>query len=149
MLAFSKIAYLRRSRIARVVLAFFLLGLTTWAFAPYFEYRIAPSAFINAELLRVTTPIAGRLTQNIPHKGEFIAWPEKVTLVDSIAPDRRHLLDLERQYATSEDVNGFCDIVRMVEGCFHHSSLDFGWAKNWFERRSVARKPAAEIVASK
>ena len=69
----------------------------------HIEYRIAPSAFINAELLRVTAPIAGRLTQDLPRKGQFIARPEKVTLIDSMAPDRRHLLDIERQYAASKE----------------------------------------------
>lgn len=84
-------------------MALILLGLSAWAFAPYLEYRIAPSAFINAELLRLTAPIAGRLTQGLPRKGEFIAQPQKVTLIDSMAPDRRHLLDIERQYAASKD----------------------------------------------
>jgi multidrug resistance efflux pump len=99
----SKLVGFIRSRSARIVLASSLFGLSAWAFAPYFEYRIAPSAFINAELLRVTAPIAGRLTQDLPRKGQFIARPEKVTLIDSMAPDRRHLLDIERQYAASKD----------------------------------------------
>ena len=29
--------------------------------------------------------------------------PENVTLIESIAPDRRHLLDLERQYTTAKE----------------------------------------------
>ena len=101
MQALSKFVDLR-SRIARVALASILFGASAWAFAPYLKYRIAPSAFINAELLRVTAPIAGRLTQDLPRKGEFVAQPEKVTLIDSMAPDRRHLLDIERQYASSK-----------------------------------------------
>jgi len=92
-----------RSRFARILLASILFGVSAWAFAPYLKYRIAPSAFINAELLRVTAPIAGRLTQDLPRKGEFVARPEKVTLIDSMAPDRRHLLDIERQYSTSKE----------------------------------------------
>src|SRR5258708_18071964 len=92
-----------RSRFARVALASMLLGVRAWAFAPYVKYRIAPSAFINAELLRVTAPIAGRLTQDLPRKGEFVARPEKVTLIDSMTPDRRHLLDVEQQYSTSKE----------------------------------------------
>src|ERR1700686_5572356 len=98
MQALSKFVGLR-SRFARVVLASILFRASAWAFAPYLKYRIAPSAFINAELLRVTAPIAGRLTQDLPRKGEFIAKPEKVNLIESIAPDHRHLLDLEHQYA--------------------------------------------------
>jgi len=98
-----KLVDLIRSRSVRIVVALILLGLSAWTFAPYLEYRIAPSAFINAELLRLTAPIAGRLTQDLPRKGEFIAQPQKVTLIDSMAPDRRHLLDIERQYAASKD----------------------------------------------
>jgi multidrug resistance efflux pump len=92
-----------RSRFARILLASILFGVSAWAFAPYLKYRIAPSAFINAELLRVTAPIAGRLTQDLPRKGEFVAQPEKVALIDSMAPDRRHLLDIERQYFASKE----------------------------------------------
>jgi multidrug resistance efflux pump len=91
-----------RSRRARLGLALLFITLSAWAFVPYIAYRIAPSAFINAELIRVTAPIAGRLTQDLPRKGEFIAKPEKVNLIESIAPDRRHLLDLEHQYATAK-----------------------------------------------
>ena len=103
MSALQKLAGLFRSKSARVVLALVLLGVSAWAFVPYFEYRIAPSAFINAELLRVTAPIAGRLTQDLPRKGEFITKPEKVALIVSTATDHRHLLDLERQYSASKD----------------------------------------------
>jgi multidrug resistance efflux pump len=87
----------------RIAVAALLLGLSVWAFMPYFAYRIAPSAFVNAELLRLTAPIAGRLTPNLPRKGEFIGQQAKVTLIESLVPDRRHLLDLERQYAASAE----------------------------------------------
>jgi multidrug resistance efflux pump len=103
MFALQKLARPIRSKSARVVLASVLLGVSAWAFVPYFEYRIAPSAFINAELLRVTAPITGRLTENLPRKGEFINQPEKVTLIASMMTDRGHLLDLERQYVASKD----------------------------------------------
>ena len=92
-----------RSRFVRVGLASILFGASAWAFAPYLKYRIAPSAFINAELMRVTAPIAGRLTQDLPRKGEFVAHLKKVTLIDSMTPDRRHLLDIEQQYATAKE----------------------------------------------
>jgi hypothetical protein len=95
-----------RSRFTRVALASILFGASAWAFAPYLKYRIAPSAFINAELLRVTAPIAGRLTQDLPRKGEFVAQLKKVTLIDSMTPDRRHLLDVEQQYTTAKENAG-------------------------------------------
>ena len=103
MLPLPNLESLIRSRGARLGLALFFITLSAWAFVPYIAYRIAPSAFINAELTRVTAPIAGRLTQDLPRKGEFITKPEKVTLIESIAPDRRHLLDLEHQYAMARE----------------------------------------------
>ena len=92
-----------RSRNARVALALILILLSVWAFVPYVAYRIAPSAFVNAELLRVAAPIAGRLAQDLPQKGDFVERPVTVSLVESRSPDRRQLLDLERQYAVAEE----------------------------------------------
>jgi len=92
-----------RSRLARVALALMLIALSAWAFVPYIAYRIAPSAFVNAELLRVAAPIAGRLAHHLPRKGDFIEQPATVSLIESRSPDRRHLLDLERQHAVAEE----------------------------------------------
>jgi len=92
-----------RSRAARIGLATIFIAVSAWAFVPYVTYRIAPSAFINAELMRVTAPIAGKLTQDLPRKGRFITEPEKLPLIESRAPDRRHLQDLERQYNTAKE----------------------------------------------
>ena len=44
------------------MLALALIALGAWAFLPHVVYRIAPTAFVNAELVRVTAPIAGRLS---------------------------------------------------------------------------------------
>jgi multidrug resistance efflux pump len=92
-----------RSRITRVALALMLIALSAWAFFPYITYRIAPSAFVNAELLRVAAPIAGRLTQDLPRKGDFVEQPVTLSLIDSRSRDRRHLLDLDRQYAVAKE----------------------------------------------
>jgi multidrug resistance efflux pump len=92
-----------RSRMARVTLALTLIALSVWAFLPYVTYRIAPSAFVNAELLRVAAPIAGRLTQDLPQKGAFVERPITVSLIESRSPDRGHLLDLDREYAVAEE----------------------------------------------
>ena len=98
-----KFEHFIRARYGRVALAVALLALSAWAFVPYVAYRIAPSAFINAEIVRVTAPIAGRLTQELPRKGEFVAKSSSVALIQSLSPDRRHLLDLDRQYAAAKD----------------------------------------------
>jgi multidrug resistance efflux pump len=92
-----------RSRLARVGLAVVLIVLSAWAFLPYVTYRIAPSAFVNAELMRVAAPIAGRLTRDLPRKGDFVDQPVTVSLIKSLSPDRRHLLDLDRQHAVAEE----------------------------------------------
>jgi multidrug resistance efflux pump len=92
-----------RSRLARVALALTLIAISAWAFLPYITYRIAPSAFVNAELLRVEAPIAGRLAQNLPHKGDYIEKPFTMSLIKSLSPDRRHLLDLDQEYAVAEE----------------------------------------------
>lgn len=103
MLSIDPLQRFIRSRTARVGLALILIALGAWSFVPYVTYRIAPSAFVNAELLRVAAPIAGRLAQNLPHKGDFVEQSVTVSLVKSLSPDRRHLLDLEREYAVAEE----------------------------------------------
>jgi multidrug resistance efflux pump len=83
-----------RSRMARLGLAVALIALSAWAFIPYVGYRISSSAFVNAELVRVTAPIAGRLTRDIPRKGDFIYQATSVILIEALSRDQRHLLDL-------------------------------------------------------
>ncbi|HTE78283.1 MAG TPA: HlyD family efflux transporter periplasmic adaptor subunit [Xanthobacteraceae bacterium] len=92
-----------RSRTVRIALALLLVALSAWAFVPYVTYRIAPSAFVNAELLRVAAPIAGQLAQDLPHKGEFVSAPVTVGLITSLSPDRRHLLDLDSELAVAKE----------------------------------------------
>ena len=81
-----------RSRTVRIALALLLIALSAWAFVPYVTYRIVPSDFVNAELLRVAAPIAGQLEQGLPHKGEFVSAPVTVGLITALSPDRRHQL---------------------------------------------------------
>ena len=91
-----------RRRGIRLALGFALLGASAWAFAPYLAYRVATSAFVNAELVRVTAPIAGRLSGELPHKGDVINRSTAAALIKSLSPDRRQLLDLARQQETAE-----------------------------------------------
>ena len=90
-----------RSRIVRRSLALGIIALSGWALLPYVTYRIAPSAFVNAELMRVTAPIAGQLSPDLPRKGEYFQRTRLVPLVEAHSPDRRHLMDLEQQLAVS------------------------------------------------
>jgi multidrug resistance efflux pump len=92
-----------RSWRIRVSLACALLLISGWAFFPHIAYRIAPVAFVNAELMRVTAPIPGRLAEGLPRKGDTIDHSTTINLVDTLSPDRRHLLDLEQQAAIAKD----------------------------------------------
>lgn len=86
-----------RSRSARITVALFLLGIGLWAFAPYLFHRISSAAFVNAELLRVTSPIQGQLTTALPQRGEFVASATTLSLVNSPTPDRRQLAIYEQE----------------------------------------------------
>ncbi len=92
-----------RSWRVRIALACALLLASGWAFFPHFAYRIAPIAFVNAELMRVTAPIPGRLASDLPRKGDTIVRATNVNLVETLSPDRRHLFDLEQQIAVAKD----------------------------------------------
>jgi hypothetical protein len=83
-----------RSRMVRLALALVLIALSVWAFFPHVGYRVATSAFVNAELVRVAAPIAGRLTRDLPHKGDFIEQTAAVPLIETLSRDQRHLLHL-------------------------------------------------------
>jgi multidrug resistance efflux pump len=92
-----------RSRLVRLALALTLVAVSAWAFLPYLHSRVASSAFVNAEMVRVTTPIAGRLAQNLPRKGDFVGRATTIDLVQERSPDQRHLLDLRRQHAVAKE----------------------------------------------
>ncbi|MFN3623013.1 MAG: HlyD family efflux transporter periplasmic adaptor subunit [Hyphomicrobium sp.] len=91
------------ARRIRIGLALLLIGASVWAFAPYVAYRVSSSAFINAEMMRVTAPISGYLAQEIPHKGKFIDQPAKLTLIESYTADRRRLLELEGRQTLAKE----------------------------------------------
>jgi multidrug resistance efflux pump len=99
----ASIEGLVRSRRVRLLLALTVLALSGWAFLPHLVYRIAPTAFVNAELVRVTAPMAGRLARDLPRKGDMIDHSITVNLTETLAPDRRHLSDLEQQRAVAKD----------------------------------------------
>ena len=92
-----------RSRVVRLSLATVLLAVSAWAFSPYVGSRVGSPAFVNAELTRVTSPFAGRLTLDLPRRGEYIAQTRTVTLVEALAPDQRHLFDLRQQHVVAKE----------------------------------------------
>jgi multidrug resistance efflux pump len=99
----STVERLVRSRYARLLLAITLIGVGAWAFFPHVAYRIAPTAFVNAELVRVAAPMAGRLSRDLPRKGDIIDHTVTVNLTETLSPDRRHFLDLEQQSTAAKE----------------------------------------------
>jgi multidrug resistance efflux pump len=99
----STVERLVRSRYARLLLAITLIGVGAWAFFPHVAYRIAPTAFVNAELVRVAAPMAGRLSKDLPRKGDIIDHTVTVNLTETLSPDRRHFLDLEQQSTAAKE----------------------------------------------
>jgi multidrug resistance efflux pump len=93
---------LLQDRRVRLAVAGVLLAAGFWAFGPYLGSRVGSSAFINAPLVRVTSPIAGRLTENLPSRGQYLPEIRSVNLVQALAPDQRHLFDLRQQSAVAE-----------------------------------------------
>lgn len=92
---------LARSRLARITLALAFIGAGLWAFMPYVTHRVASSAFINAELVRITAPIGGQLNQDVPRIGVVMPETSSFELVAANAPDRRQLVTLEQQLETA------------------------------------------------
>src|SRR6266545_132008 len=92
-----------RNRMIRLALAIALIALGAWAFLPHVGYRIATSAFVNAELVRVAAPIPGRLARDLPRKGDFIDPASSVTLVETLSRDQRHLLHLASQHTVAQE----------------------------------------------
>jgi len=91
-----------RTRFVRLLLALFLIGTAVWAFVPYVTHRVAASAFVNSELVRVTAPFTGRVSQSLPRKGDLIESSVSISLVEALSVDRRHLLDLQLQYTLAK-----------------------------------------------
>ena len=91
-----------RSRVARIALACGLIAFGTYEFLPYLTHHVASSAFVNAEIVRVTAPIRGELSAELPGKGVFIEEARAIKLVQTAVEDRRQLAVFEQQYAVAE-----------------------------------------------
>ncbi len=90
-----------RSRPVRVSVALLFIVAGLWAFLPYLAFRVAPSAFVNAEINRVTAPFSGQLMPALPAKGKFVSEAMTINLLELRAPDRRQLVSLEQQLDTA------------------------------------------------
>lgn len=95
---------LLKHRSTRVALAALLLAAGLYSFLPYLTHHVTTSAFVNAELVRVTAPIGGQVTGELPSEGAYFNKPSRVSLIAAVAPDRRQLLNLEQQLASDRQL---------------------------------------------
>src|SRR5579883_2214199 len=86
-----------RYRPLRLLLATGLMAVGTLSFMPYITYKVAPVGFVNSELIRISAPISGQLTKDLPRKGDFLASPVRTTLIESNTVDRSELSGIEQQ----------------------------------------------------
>jgi len=137
-----------RNRLVRILLALTLIGVGAWAFFPHLAYRIAPAAFVNSELVRVTAPIAGRLSPDLPRRGEIIDRPTTVNLVEALSSDRRHLLDLEQQSAVAKDR---AELARRQLADIEAADGDLKGRVEWYRSGTIQRldQEVAEAQAEK
>jgi len=70
-----------------------------WAFAPYLANDIAAQAYVNAPLLRITSPIAGTASAGLPESGSYVAASRTVRLVIARSLDSDPLATLLGQDA--------------------------------------------------
>ncbi|MEW5684619.1 MAG: HlyD family efflux transporter periplasmic adaptor subunit [Pseudomonadota bacterium] len=91
-----------RSRPARIIFAAALVLFGVWGFWPYMFRDVANSAYVNAELTRISTPVAGVLSPAAPRSGAYITHDRRLELVAARTPDRSRLDDLEQQSAVAD-----------------------------------------------
>lgn len=92
-----------RSRTVRLAAALSLIGLGLWAFAPHIGFRVANTAYVNAELERVTTPIAGKFQNALMlGKGTYFDKATEAGFVVAFSQDQRTLLHLDGQISAAE-----------------------------------------------
>jgi hypothetical protein len=92
-----------RSRTVRIAAASLLIASSLWAFSPHIGYRLASTAFVNAEIERVSTPIAGKLASTFPQRGDLIERSIATPLVVAFSRDQRTLLRLASQIALAKE----------------------------------------------
>lgn len=70
-----------RSRRSRVAVAATMAACGVWAFAPYVLNEVGGTAYVNAPVLHVSSPIAGITQPGLPPPGSYIAAPTRLRLV--------------------------------------------------------------------
>jgi multidrug resistance efflux pump len=117
---------LYRSRAARGAFAAVLILIGVWGFAPYVLHDVGTSAYVNADLTRVATPVAGVLTGRLPKEGSYLSRDEHLQLVSARTPDRSRLDELEQQTALAQSSVGLVESqlaeIRQADGTLSQRS---------------------------
>jgi multidrug resistance efflux pump len=92
--------FLQEKRL-RLALAGAILLIVAAAVLPYLFNYVSYSAFVNAELVRISAPISGAVAHALPADGEYISEDRKLDLLEAVAPDRHRLAELEQQRASA------------------------------------------------
>ncbi|MGD2132580.1 MAG: HlyD family efflux transporter periplasmic adaptor subunit [Maricaulaceae bacterium] len=85
----------------RLAIAAGLVAIVAIAVLPYFLNYVSYSAYVNAELYRISAPIPGTIVQPLPPDGAFIREDRSLRLVEAVAPDRNRLAELEQEQAAA------------------------------------------------
>lgn len=76
-----------RSRRARLGAAGALAAVGLWAFLPYLTNEVGSEAWVNAPLLRLSSPIAGTVSPELPAPGAYLDTASSMVLVRARALD--------------------------------------------------------------
>ena len=125
-----------RSRVARAALAAAVVAAGVWGFAPYVFKDVATSAYVNAELTRVTTPVAGVLTEGLPQEGAYLARDARLQLVTARTPNRARLDELEQQAALAAST---VDLMEAQLAEIGHDDKDLRGRSALFRAASTGR----------
>ena len=88
-----------RSRRMRLALATGFAAIGVWAFAPYVTNEVGGVAYVNAPLIRLSTPIPGLVSKALPAPGTYLAVPRILQLVTARSLDTEVLGALTSQAA--------------------------------------------------
>ena len=86
-----------RLRSLRILLAVALLIAAAFAFAPQLLNRISTSAAINTDMLRLTAPMNGLASPDLPDPGRRVRRGEEIQLVRELVLDERELRRLSQE----------------------------------------------------
>jgi multidrug resistance efflux pump len=115
-----------------------------WAFAPYLANEIAAQAFVNAPLVRITSPIAGTASASLPESGSYIVLSRKVRLVTARSLDSDPLGALLGQHAA---LKAALALARQQLAELTSADRRLLSQANAFESASIERLVASTVAA--